>query len=91
MATRAKLAVQDVGISTQLGLFEVLEAESAEPGRRTGEKARVDGAAGSRSSSSTICLRGVEERWQQRESQEWESSARDSTSSGLSSRRRIRS
>jgi excisionase family DNA binding protein len=54
MATRAKHAVQDVGVSTQLGLFEVLEVESAEPGTRNGEKARVDGGARSRSSSSTI-------------------------------------
>ena len=54
MATRAKLAVQDVGVSTQLGLFEVLEAETEESRRRHPEKPRSAVDAGPGLSSSTI-------------------------------------
>jgi hypothetical protein len=54
MATRAKHAVPDVGVSTQLGLFEVLEAEPAESTRRHSEKPRADVDAGLRLSPSTI-------------------------------------
>lgn len=54
MATRAKRAVQDVGVDTQLGLFEVLEAETEGSSRRHPEKPRTDGDAGQRLSSSTI-------------------------------------
>ena len=54
MATRAKNAVQDVGVSTQLGLFQILEGKPAESSRERPEKPRADVDTGPRSSSSTI-------------------------------------
>ena len=54
MATRAKRAVRNVGVRTQLGLFEVLEAEPEESSRRHPEKPRADVDAGPRLSSARI-------------------------------------
>ncbi len=53
MAIRAENAVQDVDVSTQLGLFEVLEAEPEELSRRP-ETPRADVDVGPKLSSSTI-------------------------------------
>ncbi len=56
MATRvtSHSVVQDVGVRTQLGLFEVLGQESEESSRRHPEKPRAEVNAGPRLSPSTI-------------------------------------
>jgi len=54
MATRAKRAAPGVGVTSQLGLFEVLEVEPAEPSEPGQEKAPRDVQRGKPSSSAKI-------------------------------------
>jgi hypothetical protein len=54
VASRAKQAAPGVGVRSQLGLFEILEAEPAEPSEPSREEARRDVERGARSSSGKL-------------------------------------
>jgi excisionase family DNA binding protein len=54
VASRAKQAAPGVGVRSQLGLFEILEAESAEPSEPTHGDAPRDIERAARSSSARI-------------------------------------
>jgi hypothetical protein len=54
VASRAKQAAAGVGVGSQLGLFEILEAEPAEPSEPTQDKASRDVQRGAPSSSTKL-------------------------------------